>query len=298
MSADRKPTIYMITAYRHNHLDRDRPVDSRFLESDRNYQFYFVDAEGRPPGFAGEAIAEIEIDPSLQTPGRLQLAEWTFMVAEYRHSFATYPFFITSTRFYEKNERLIGTLDDYWDQLFQYLQEYGIGYLPSYNRDFGFEDLQDYFQKGYLATTLEGIDLVEKLYGVNMLKHRFISDFFCNYIGFNSREDFEFYFEYFLPLLNFFFDEDFREKVDVSWYVQKLSDIQQIGFRNEKPFSLIIEMISHLPMMTNSRKFFGLSYDGFYEVDEALCTGRLLSPVTRPSAQRDLRLGRRIPESS
>lgn len=270
------PTIYLVTAYRHNHIERATPVDPRLSQSRRNMCFYMVDRDGVPAGFQGRAIAEIDIDPTLQTIGRTQLAEWTFFIAELRHKFASYPMFVTSTRFYEKNRRLRGTLDDYWDDLFRLLRRYGCGYLPSYDRDFGFEDLAEYFQQNYLAMTLEGVRLIRELFDVDLLRERYISDFFCNYIGFASRREFEWYMESMWPLFDFFFDEDFNVKVDVASYIQTLNRLQQKGFRNEKPFSLLIEMASHIPFLKADRPFLGLSYNGFYEVDEKRQTGRLL----------------------
>lgn len=273
------PTIYLVTAYRHNHIDRGVPVDPRFTESDRNFQFYFVDAQGAPPGLEGKGVAEMDLDPSLQIPGRRQLAEWTFFFAEHRNRFASYPFYVISTRFYEKNQRLVGRLDDYWDDAFRLLNQYGYGYLPSYNRDFGFEDLHDYFLNNYLAATVEGVQLVRDLYGFDMLKHRYMSDFYCNYIGFRSREQFEAYFEFFKPLFDVFFDEQLNERIDASAYIQTLNALQQRGFRNEKPLSLLLEMVSHLPFVQWDKPFVGLSYDGFYEVDELRLTGRMIQPA-------------------
>lgn len=274
-----KPTIYLVTAYRHNHLDRGVPVDRRFTESDRNFQFYFVDPQGAPPGLENRGIAEMDLDPSLQIPGKRQLAEWTFFFAEHRHRFASYPFYVISTRFYEKNERMVGTLDDYWDDAFRHLNDYGFGYLPSYNRDFGFEDLDSYFLNNYLAITLENVHLVKKLYGFDVLNHRYMSDFYCNYIGFRSREEFEAYFEFFRPIFDVFFDEQLNEKIDASAYIQALNALQQQGFRNEKPLSLLLELVSHLPFVLWDRPFVGLSYDGFYEVDERRLNGRLIQPA-------------------
>jgi hypothetical protein len=275
-----RPTIYLITAYRHNHMDRQVPIDPRFLESQRNYVFYFVDKEGELPGFPRPTVAEVAINPAIQRPGQLHFGEWTFLLTEYKYGFADYPLFMISTRFYEKNKRLRLSLDQLWDDIFGFLATYGYGYLPSYQRDFGFIDYQVYYERSLLGTTLEGVDLINRLYGVNFLEEcRFFSDFFCNYIGFQTRQELVCYVEFYLPLINYFFDANYREVRPVSHYMQRLTDVQRVGFRAEKPFTLLMEMISHLYFYANARRFFGLSYDGFYEIDERLGTGSLLKTI-------------------
>jgi hypothetical protein len=52
-----------------------------------------------------------------------------------------------------------------------------------------------------------------------------------------------------------------------------------------------MELISHLFFHKERIKFVGLSYDGFYEVDEHLATGRLLQKLGEPRGMRDRRHG-------
>ena len=288
----RNGTVYLITAYRHNHVERATPVDPRFLQSARNYVFYFVDEEGAVPGFEHRSIAEMAIHPEIQLAGQRHFGEWTFLLTEYKHRFARYPLFMISTRFYEKNRRLTLSLDELWDDLFYYLNQYGYGYLPSYDRDFGYEDFVRYYETSLIGTTLEGVDLINRMYEIDfMTECRHFSDFFCNYIGFAGRQELEHYIEFYLPMINYFFDETYREIRPVQSYVQRLSQVQLPGFRAEKPFTLLMEQISHLFFYKNRVKFIGLSYDGFYEVDERLATGRVLKQIGTSRGSHDHRRG-------
>jgi hypothetical protein len=183
-------------------------------------------------------------------------------------------------------------LGDIWDDLFNYLQQYGYGYLPSYDRDFGFEDFVRYYEESLIGTTLEGVDLVNRIYDIDFLRDcRYFSDFFCNYIGFAGRRELERYVEFYLPMINHFFDEEYREIRSVRSYMQRINDVQRVGFRAEKPFTLLMELISHLFFHKERIKFVGVSYDGFYEVDEHLATGRLLQKLGEPRGMRDRRHG-------
>lgn len=276
------PTIYLVTAYRHNHLERNMPVDPRFMDSKRNFVFYVVDKEGVPPQLTRPAVSEYAINPRIHEAGKKHFAEWSFLLTEYERPFASYPLYMLSTRFYEKNARLPLSLDDLWDRIFAHLRQYGWGYLPSYNRDFGFEDYAEYYRTSLIGTTLEGMEVIDRLYDVDFWNDcRYFSDFFCNYIGFASRKHLEQYVEFYLPLYRHFFDEDFREIRPVRAYVQKLNDVQRAGFRAEKPFTLLNELASHLFFHKNDIPFVGLSYDGFYEVHERHATGRLIDPIRR-----------------
>ena len=280
-------TIYLITAYRHNHLERGIPIDPRFLGSPRNFVLYLVDREGAVNDVNRPLVAEMAINPGIQEAGARHFAEWSFLLSEYDRKFASYPFYMISTRFYEKNARLRPSLDDVWDDAFRLLAEYGFGYLPSYNRDFGFIDYEDYYRKSLLAITLEAVDLINSIFSVDfMAECRLFSDFFCNYIGFNTRRQLEDYVEFYLPLIRHFFDRDNRDVRPVADYTQRLSDVQRGAFRAEKPFSLLLEFASHLYFHQTGRKFAGLSYDGFYEVDERLATGRLLKLLGAADARR------------
>lgn len=261
---DGQPTAYILTAYRFNHLSRGVPIDPRLLARPDDTIFYFVEPEGAPAGFEAPALAEVDIFPEIGEAGKRHLAEWSFLLAEYYRPFARYPFYMVSSRFYEKNERLPGSLYDYSEEWFGRLREYGYGYWPSYNRQLGFEDLCEYFQIGRLGMKQEGLELLERLYGVKFLsEYRWFSDFFCNYLGFQSRAHFEAYVEFYLPLIEMFFDRQWRVKEDYEKYVRR-RDV----FRQEKPFTLLLELASHLFFYGRDIPFFGLHYDGVYAVDE------------------------------
>lgn len=259
-----QPTAYILTAYRFNHLSREAPIDPRLLERPGETIFYFVEPEGRPAGFSAPALAEIDIFPEINEAGKRHLAEWSFLLAEYYRPFARYPFYMVSSRFYEKNERLPGALHDYSAEWFRRLRQFGYGYWPSYNRRLGFEDLREYFQIGRLGMKQDGLDLLERLYGVKYLdEYRWFSDFFCNYIGFQSRARLAAYVEFYLPLIELFFDRQWRLTDDYEKYVRR----RQL-FREEKPFTLLLELASHLFFYARDVPFFGLHYDGIYAVDE------------------------------
>jgi hypothetical protein len=259
-----QPTAYVLTAHRFNHLSRGVPIDPRLLARPDETVFYFVEPEGVPADFSAPALAEAEIFPEIGEAGKRHLAEWSFLLAEYYRPFARYPFYMVSSRFYEKNERLPGALHDYSAEWFRRLRQYGYGYWPSYNRQLGFEDLCEYFRLGRLGMKQEGLDLLERLYGVKFLaEYRWFSDFFCNYLGFQSRAHFEAYVEFYLPLFELFFDRQWRPTDDYEKYVRR-RDV----FRAEKPFTLLLELASHLFFYVRDVPFFGLHYDGFYAVDE------------------------------
>ena len=137
-------TVYVLTAHEFNHSPQlgKLPLDLRFVNSEREYVYFLVDPkvplalEGKP------AVLEREIDPSLADAGRDYLGEWAFLLAEAKHSFCKYPFFMVSSRFYQKNQWLVTDLNREWDQLFFLLAKYGWGYLPSYDRPLRWIDLE------------------------------------------------------------------------------------------------------------------------------------------------------------
>ena len=45
------PTLYVITAYQFNHIERPQPIDPSFFSAGLNSVFYFVDPDGGPRGF-------------------------------------------------------------------------------------------------------------------------------------------------------------------------------------------------------------------------------------------------------
>lgn len=288
MTAD--PTLYIVTAYQFNHVERPMPIDARFFAPGLNSVFYFVDESGGPKDFSRPCVNEIDLNPAISAAGRTHLAEWTFLLTEYEKPFATYPFYVASSRFHEKNLRLPDGLAPVWGRSIEALRRYGWGYLPSYDRDTGFEDLAAYWDKGFLAMTERGLDVVEQQYGVRYLRdYRWISDFFCNYVGFASRRHLERYVEFYLPFLRRFFNADYSIAIDGNAFCRQLG-----AYRNEKPFTFLLEMISHLFFYKKRLRFAGVGYDGVYEVDERAVRmrrlgdrdfapgGRLLGPLFAP----------------
>jgi hypothetical protein len=151
-----------------------------------------------------------------------------------------------------------------WDNIFNYLERYGWGYLPSYDRHLEWQDLSIYLSKRLLPVTQLGCDLIEKIYNISIPNdYRFMSDFYCNYIGFQSRQHLEEYVNFYMPLINFLFDSSYQPIDDLSKYVGSTK-----SYRKEKPFTFYLEIISHLFFYTENINFFGMHYDGYYEINE------------------------------
>lgn len=274
-----QPTLYVVTYHAFNHAARRIPIDSRFLESDRNIVYFLIDKSCPKPLRNKQVLIESQIDPLLAEAGKRYFAEWTFLLAEAKHAFCTYPMFMVSSRFYEKNRSLPTDLNRDWDTMFQYLERYGWGYLPSYDRHFGWQDLTMYQARGLLPVTPEGRALIEDVFDVSVPgTYHLMSDFFCNYIGFRSREHLLEYVEFYQPLIDALFDENYVPREDLAKYVNRTNH-----YRDEKPFTFILELLSHLFFYKEDKKFFGLHYDGYYEVDERRQRMSLLEPVPRVS---------------
>ncbi len=112
----------------------------RFLKSDKNYVYYLID-QVLPPVLKGKNVLfEKEIDALLHKAGARYFAEWAFLLAEVKHSFCDYPFFMISSRFYQKNHWLNADLNCRWDQLFAQFEKYNWGFLPSYDRPLRWTD--------------------------------------------------------------------------------------------------------------------------------------------------------------
>ena len=267
-----KPTIYVITYHKFNHdLSRNgaKPLDSRFINTDKNYVFYLIDKE-RPDVLSDKQVLfEHEIDPLLPDAGRFYFAEWTFLLAEAKHAFCTYPLFMTSSRFYEKNLTLTTDLNKEWDFLFSQFNKYRYGWLSSYDRPLRWIPLHvnkyiERFEYGYF------FPFTQKAYDVtcDILKLRnnyeFTNtpDLFCNYIGFKDREALLDYVRFYRPLIDYFFDENLKPKVNLDEYV-KFSG----NFRNEKPFTYLLELFSHAYFYKSHSKIFTMHYNGYFEVD-------------------------------
>jgi len=265
-------TIYLITAYDFNHGINSRtkqPLDDRFLKSNRNYQYYLID-EGVPDILRSKSVLfEKKIDPQLAIAGKKHFGEWAFLLAEAKHSFCKYPFFMVSSRFYQKNNWIYSDLNKEWDTLFQYLERYGWGFLPSYDRPLRWIDLKwkNKIGKPYLffPFTEKTFHLLQDLYQVQIPdQYTATSDLFCNYIGFHSREHLLSYVNFYQPLVETFFDENYNLKIDISEYASSTGH-----FQNEKPFTFILELFSHLFFYKTEKPFFTLHYDGYYEVNES-----------------------------
>jgi hypothetical protein len=265
--------IYVLTAHEFNHDPKlgKPPLDSRFLDSDRNYIFYLIDKKIPPALSVKSVILENQIDPLLAEAGKNYLGEWAFLLAEAKHSFCQYPFFMISSRFYQKNRWLRTNLNREWDRLFLLLEKYGWGYLPSYDRPLRWIDLEwkakiqkQSWKHRFFPFTEETFRLVQELYSVRIPEeYRAFSDFFCNYIGFKSRSQLMDYVNFYRPLIQTVFDEHYHPRTDIDRYARKTG-----AFRNEKPFTFVLEWFSHLFFYQKNLPCFALHYDGYYEVDE------------------------------
>lgn len=265
MAPSTRGHFYVITAYEGTHLRRKLPLDPRFKTTRSQTTFYLVDKECHPTWpMAGNCIVEHERSPQLAAFGKEHMAEWSFLLNEYEKPFAQYPLYFISSRFYEKNARLVISLDEVSDYLFAGLERYGWGYLPSYDRPPGFEDLLGYSQGVHLGITQKGLDLIRDLFGVELLKEaRWFSDFFCNYIGFRSRAELVRYVDFYRPLLDIFFDAQWKLKTDYSPYVKRIG-----VYRNEKPLTFLFEMVSHLFFHQTKTPFFACHPEGLFEIQE------------------------------
>lgn len=274
-------TIYVLTFYELNHGlpdYRGEPLNPRFLETDRNYVWFLIDEEVPKPLEGRKIVFETDFDPRLARAGAKHLAEWSFLLMEVEHAFCEYPFFMVSSRFYEKNIKLGGDLNTEWDKIFSYLRRYGWGYLPSYNRrlrwlDYAFEKQAAWGHKEKFSPfNQRSFDVVEDLFGVNIPReYTAWTDLQCNYIGFNSREHLLEYVEYYRPFFDYFFDEDWELKRDVAPFVKPA-----LEYRNEKPLTYLLEFISHLFFFARGHPFFALHYQGYYEIEERRKKMRLL----------------------
>jgi hypothetical protein len=264
------PTVYVVTYYRFNHQERDKPIDSRFLNSKNHFVYYLIDSETPEPLVGKETLFEDRIDAQVKEASRYYFAEWGVFLNEERHSVLQYPFFMISSRFYEKNTTLRTTLDLEWDSMFSYFDSYQWGFLPSYEKPAVWVDAHtaSIFMDMYI--TPKGNDLVKQLYGVDICDHasyRYIGDFFCHYIGFRDRAALLEFIDFARPLINLLFDEDLKPKCDISEYVRSTG-----AYRNEKPFTFMLEALSQLFFFVKRKRYFGMKYDGYFDVDPATRT--------------------------
>lgn len=266
-------TIYVITYHEFNHEASERkPLDERFLNSDKNFIYYLIDEQVPAPLKNKEVLLEKEIDPFLHEVGKKHLAEWSFLLAEEKHSFCSYPFFMISSRFYEKNKTLKSDLNEEWNNLFSYFDKYSWGYLPSNDRPMIWYNLAwkeklaipNYSRIFFFPFQAKFFHLVNDIYNVKIPEEYSVtSPLFCNYFGFRSREDLLAYVDFYKPLIDHIYDDKFQHKRPLSDYVSFTN-----LFRNERPFTFLLEHLSHLFFFKNEKKFFSLHYDGYYEIDE------------------------------
>jgi len=258
-------TFYVVTAYERTHLRLNKPIDPRFLAAEENTSYYVVDPQPDPNWpLPRRRVIEHQLNPKLGELGRDHMGEWSFLLNEYERGFASYPFYVISSRFYEKNPRLRASLAQLSDYLFAGLSRYGWGYLPSYDRPPGYEDLRGYSKSAHLGITPTGIDLIRSIYGIDMLRDgRWFSDFFCNYIGFQSRDHLKRYVDFYRPLLDHFFDAHWQLKRSVAPYSRTTG-----VYHKEKPLTFLFEMVSHLFFFKNQLPFFGFHPESFFEIHE------------------------------
>ncbi len=279
------PTIYVITYHAFNHgtmrLGGEKPIDRRFLDGDGNYVYYLIDRKVPESLRKKPTILEYDLDPVLHKAGGKFFGEWSFLLAEEKHSFCQYPLFMISSRFYEKNNWLFRDLNTEWNTLFSYLEKYGWGYLPSYDRPLRWIDMdwknklkKEVWRYIFFPWKEPLFDLTKKIFGVDIPSdYRFSADLQCNYIGFRSRQELLEYVAFYRPLLDFFFDESYELTRDLNPY------LRSAGFPNEKIFTFFLELLSHLFFFQKKKNYFALHYDGYYVVDEHQKSMHLLEKI-------------------
>ncbi|PIS02120.1 MAG: hypothetical protein COT85_07000 [Chlamydiae bacterium CG10_big_fil_rev_8_21_14_0_10_42_34] len=270
------PKIYVITYHKFNHCPdyhkNAKPLDERFLKSDDRYIYYLIDKEVPAPLKDKPVILENKLSETFHEAGGKYFGEWSFLLAEEQVAFCEYPFFMISSRFYEKNNWLHKDLNQEWDSLFGHFNHFRWGYLPSYDRPLRWIDLsweKDFKNQAwnykFFPFTDKTYELIEELYGINIPRdYQFTADLFCNYIGFKSRDELLEYTAFYRPIIDYFFDANYQPKRDISKYVRTTG-----GFRNEKSFTFILELICHLFFFQKKQRYFALHYNGYYSIDEA-----------------------------
>ncbi len=267
------PSIYVLTHYAFNHTAAKpgaKPLDERLIEGDKNYIYYLIDREVPEELKGKKVLHEHLIDPVLYEAGANHLAEWSFLLAEERHAFCQYPFFMVSSRFYEKNHWLKTDLNKEWDQLFSCFSDYRYGFLPSYDRPLRWIEMnwqeklkKEAWRYSFFPWKEKCFELIKELYDVAVPEdYRYIADLQCNYIGFRDRQALLDYVAFYRKIIDFFLDEHYQLKTDLEDYFRRA------GFRKEKPLTFLIEIFSHLYFYVHDEKIFTFHYEGYYEVDE------------------------------
>ena len=282
-----KPTMYVVMNHAFNHTSAKpgaKPIDERFLKGDKNYVYYLIDKEIPEELKNKQVLQEHLIDPCLYEAGANHLAEWSFLLAEEKHGFCDYPFFMISSRFYEKNHWLKTTLDKEWDKLFSWFSQYRYGFLPSYDRPLRWIEMnwrkklkQEYWRYAFFPWKEKCFELIQELYGIAVPEdYRYIADLQCNYIGFRDRQALIDYVAFYRKIIDFFFDEHYQLKINLDLFFRKA------GFRKEKPLTFLLEIFSHLYFFVQREKVFTLHYQGYYEVDERKTNFDKLSSLVSP----------------
>ncbi len=268
-SSSTDPTIYVITNLEMNHRasnvqpHRRLPIDERLLKGKGRYLFYITDEARSDRGY--DTIHEAALDPLLHQAGKNHLGEWSFLLAEKKHAFCSYPLFMISSRFYAKNGWLSTDLNGEWERLFSYFDTYKYGFLPSYCRPLRWVKFSNLIDNPcvFLPFKEPFYALTRKLYGVD-IPHEYtrFPDLGCHYLGFKDRAALMDYVAFYQPLLDYFFTEDFKLKKDPLEYVMLSGH-----YPNEKPLTFLFETLSHLYFYKKRENFFTLHYEGYYEVN-------------------------------
>lgn len=279
-------TVYVITNLKANHnpdnpdLHRRLSVDPRLLVSDHPYVFYLTDEKPiKTPEFSN-AIWEVELDPVLHKAGKDHLAEWSFLLAEEKYGFCSYPFFMISSRFYMKNEWLLTDLNKEWNTLFSHFNSYTHGFLPSYCRPMRWVKFSALINnpRVFFPFSQKFFKLTEDLFQTRIPEnYPVFPDLGCHYLGFKDRKALLDYVGFYKPILNYFFTDNFKQTHDIASFVRKSGH-----YPNEKPLTFLFETLSHLYFHKTQTKFFALHYDGYYDVDLQAKKMRRLSAFKIP----------------
>ena len=285
-----KPEIYVITYHEFNHVNplTSRPLDPRFLNND-GFTYYLIDKEVPEVLKDKPSILEYQLNKDVYEAGGKYFGEWSFLLNEEKLGFCKYPLFMISSRFYEKNSWLMTDLNAEGELLFNYLQQYGWGYLPSYDRPLRWINLswqkeieKEAWRYKFFPFTGKTYSLINDVFGVRMPEeYQYSADFFCNYIGFRSRAELLEYVAFYRPLIDYFFDSSYRPKRDFSPYIKKTG-----SFRNEKSFTFLLELVSHLFFWKKKKEYFALHYDGYYSIDESSKKMKCIKKIPIPLFKR------------
>lgn len=276
-------TIYLIAHYKFNHDPTTRsynePIDPRFLNASRDYKYFLIDKDTPKVLENKSCIFEKDFDPRYQKAGK-HLAEWSTFLLERDMRFAKYPMYILSSRFYLKNGYLPYDLNEIWDKLFHELNCHGYGMLPSYDRPlrwiypnikYTHPKYQNRF--AFFPFKKKAFELIEALYGIKIAEDfPYFSELMSDYFGFASYEHLKRYIDFYQPIFDFFFTEDFDLKVDLSEYFY----VDCSPTSPVKPVTYLLEYFSHLFFALEKLPYFSYHHTGLYTI----CTHeKLIMPI-------------------